>query len=345
MIDNNVPANEATDPQSAVESDDDKAARLFENIFGDPVDASEEAPQEIVEEDIEESEVVEEDSEIVESDDTEEYLEADDAEEDETTDDPVDADMDFESLAEQVEAIDFGNGAIYTPAQLAALVGQGKAASTKAREADAKLKEAEATLEKATQAEEWIKNKIEQVNGVDELASKAQEVQYWQQQVAIAEGADEGFKAMRELQAAQSEYASLEAQTNQLRNDVFEKTMGEQTKLLQDSGFGEAPASEAWQTYAQDNLSDTAKKMINSDASLVIALEKARLYDKAQTKTKATGKKLASKKTLTKRGSAPKPSSTSSKENQARRKRFKNGEITESDIDNFGRDMMNDLFG
>ena len=321
-------------------------ANLFEGMFGESLDAnaSDEIPEDIEVNDQVEEVTDENEAPVDDASDDESNVEVEETVQDDEDDQEVETDIDTMSiteLAEQVGKIEI-NGKEYTPAQLKSELGQVESAGTKVREASAKLKEAEDMFSKAKEELDYIESRKAVTAKSDQLAQIASEHNRLSQQLQEARNAGNATQitlirdSMDQLETlhknTQEQVARVDVQTKHRKAE-------EQRAILKDRGFDNV-INEAYADYVNSELSPSAIEVLNYDASLAIALEKARRYDEGLSKVSKAKKLKSSTKTL-KAGTGNKPGSKSTKAKVASKQRLKQGVGTQQDVDTAALSLAN----
>ena len=198
-----------------------------------------------------------------------------------------------------------------------------EAASTKSREVNQQLEEAEALRSQLEEEKAFVGRQKEAAKMSDEVAVR---VNYIRQMEAQLKKAVES-KNSHDATLLRERITAVTAETNEIYQRVTEaeaeaqqKHLAEQHNLLVSKGYGDV-VNDGYVQYVQGNLSEAALKAVNEDASLAIALEKARKWDESQSKGKT--RKLT-KKTKTLSAGKGNVKSTQSADEKAKASRFAN---------------------
>ena len=352
MNDTNDLATDVVDSQPATAGNADNP-----NLDGPVFDLSDDAFIASIKEELGEpvEEVVEEqpteEQELVE-DASDENIEAEESVEEEIEEDQEevseDAEIDvlgYEELFSQVKALEI-NGETYTPAQLKSILGQDKAAGTKAREAAAQLKEVTAKSEELAKKEHLLNERVKSSNNVNvlsELQVKAKDLNT-RLEAARAEGdMYEVTQIKDELDILGRKYQATKSQVENTRKMQEEQQLHNAVKGLQERGLGylveDTPQATAWNAYASSKLTAKEVEMASMVPAFAEAIEKARKYDAARG---TEGKKLVSKGPTLK--GAGKKAPTASQKQKASVDRINAGKASQDEIQAYLMQQGRDLF-
>ena len=308
-----------------------------------------EAP--VAEEPTEEPEVEEPEveEELVEDAADDSDIEADESAEEDGEDPEVNSEaeidvLSYNDLFDQVGAVEI-NGETYTPAQLKSILGQDKAAGTKAREAAERLKELETREGKLIEQEEWL----QQRTGAKQQSDQLVQLQNHAKQInaEINKAREEGD--MYELSVQKDKLEQLSNHYNKIKREVDQVNQKQEAELylkaeagLRELGLNylleDSPESKAWTDYISKSLTQSEMKAVTLNPQLAAMVEKARKWDIANSKQ---GKKLVSKSTTLKTNgnkSSPK------KQNAKKMERINSGEASRDELQAYimqqGRDMF-----
>ena len=259
---------------------------------------------------VEESDEVEELSEDI-TDETPVEAEAEATEEEtdlEVNDDAEISVLSYQDLFDQVGAVEI-NGESYTPAQLKSILGQEVSAGKKAREAAERLKEMETREAKLQEQENWLQQRSKANKQSDQLV----QMQATGRKInaAIKQAREEGDMYELSVQKDKMEqlnnaYRKAQKEVNAVSQRQEAEMYQRASKGLKDVGMGylleDNKDSQAWTTYASNNLAASEVKAVTLNPQLAAMVEKARKWDIANGKQ---GKKLTSKSpTLKTQGSS-----------------------------------------
>ena len=259
---------------------------------------------------VEESDEVEELSEDI-TDETPVEAEAEATEEEtdlEVNDDAEISVLSYQDLFDQVGAVEI-NGESYTPAQLKSILGQEVSAGKKAREAAERLKEMETREAKLQEQENWLQQRSKATQQSDQLVQMQSEGR--KINAAIKQAREEGD--MYELSVQKDKMDQLNNAYRKAQKEVNAVSQRQEAEMyqraskgLKDVGMGylleDNKDSQAWTTYASNNLAASEVKAVTLNPQLAAMVEKARKWDIANGKQ---GKKLTSKSpTLKTQGSS-----------------------------------------
>ena len=306
-------SNETLTPE-AIDAGLESYANDFLSGSGDNSDSNTGTPAELVTLAEEMLDVGEEPSDQVseadeskqESDEAETAKESDDdtpvkAEEDvETDDEPTDDDVNeyfevsYEDAKDGVYPIKIGGEVkMMKFSEIQNQLARSESASKKSQEANQQLEEIKAKEEALAQSEEWLKQRTQASVESDQLQQLSG--QYSQAQSALNKAREDNdmFQVtrikdvMEQIGAKYNEIATNVKATNE---EAERRHTEAQLKILQDKGYGDV-ITDSYKSYLNDNLTEQAISAISMDATLAIALEKARKWDASQGKGKRALKK------------------------------------------------------
>ena len=168
-----------------------------------------------------------------------------------------------------------------------------ESASKKSQEANSQLQEIEATKDKLAQQEAWLTERAKASQGADQLASIGNHLQQLHTAYEqAAQGQDTHRMSMikYEIDKTSNAYNQTQHQVKQVQEEHTRRQTAEQYEILKDKGYGDV-VTDAYKNYLSANLSDSAVQAASFDATLLIALEKARKWDASQGKGKRALKK------------------------------------------------------
>ena len=168
-----------------------------------------------------------------------------------------------------------------------------ESASKKSQKANQQLQEIEAKQAELAKNEEWLKQRTQASVESDQLQQLSG--QYAQAQKALEKArTDNDPMKMVQIKDAMEQigahYNKIAANVKQVNAEAEARHKDAEFKILQKKGYGEV-INDAYKSYLTENVSQSAIDMISMDASLIIALEKARKWDASQGKAKKVLKK------------------------------------------------------
>ena len=168
-----------------------------------------------------------------------------------------------------------------------------ESASKKSQEANQQLQEIEAKRAELAKSEEWLKQRTQASVESDQLQQLSG--QYAQAQKALEKArTDNDPMKMVQIKDAMEQigahYNKIAENVKKVNAEAEAKHKDAEFKILQEKGYGDV-INETYKSYLMDNITQSAIDMISMDASLIIALEKARKWDASQGKAKKVLKK------------------------------------------------------
>lgn len=358
-IDNLIPTDDevATHLQedsvdNSVNPEDGLEALANELLASEGIIPSDEQPDSEAHDDLVEPEVSEEEetdpSEDAGDDEVEE--EAGDDESDEPTDDETFL-VDYDEVKNAVLPIKIkGEVKEMSFSEIQNQLARAESASEKSREAQQQLDELTERQSQLDEAEKWLAERMKAEQTVDELAVRASHIQQIDNALETARKDNNILEVSRlkDLRDQhQAAYDQAQEQVQSVRNELDQKHLEEQFKILENKGMNhileEGDARTKFIEYANSNLSEAAHKAVTMDASLAIVLDKALKWDESQKRGKATKKLSGSKKSL-KASAAGSISKQQSAEKQEAQKRMAQGQGTQDEAEDailaFAKDAL-----
>ena len=263
----------------------------------------EEVPQVSEEADIQEEnpDPVGDDDETIEAQDEDD--ETEELTEDESTDEEPTEVLDYDEIKDLGIPIKRDGEVTYmTLAQIQSEFGQLGAASQKSRKATEQLESLEADRALLTEEQSAFKAQQQAAALTPELTEKAGRLQVLNSQYTQAAANGDASKALQienAIKRESEEFGNLQQQHQAAVEEARGQHIQAQVRILEDKGLGDVLNDESHSSkfadYVESNLSESAQFAVNLDATLVEALEKARLYDEskqAAKKVKRTTRKV-----------------------------------------------------
>ena len=241
------------------------------------------------------------------SDETEEEsLEAEDEdidEDDELSEDESDSIIDYdEAKKHKFQFKVGGKEREMTFDQIVSELGQAPAASKAQDKVKVEQREIAKVREELEADRAFFRRQQETAVESQQLGSKRARIEGAQRALNVArQRNDVGsiVKIKDDLDLMVQDYKQSEARVLQVQEETNSQLVNAQKGKLDELGYGnllsDTQRLEAVSKYVDTNLSTSAAQAINYDASLLVAVEKARLWDSSQSKK---GKLKTSKKTL-----------------------------------------------
>ena len=352
-MDNNESPVQETDgsPSSATDNainpEDGILAIANEIIAGTPDEVSTDEPEGELEVS-EESDIQVEtpDSEGDEDDTPVEAQEESEEDEELTEEESADEDtsklemFDYDDIKDGLIPVKQGGEVVgMTISQIQSQLGQLGAASKKSREASEQLESIQ--TERSVLQEEQAAFKAQQqavalTPELNEKAGRLQNLNNMYQSAAQAGDASKAVQIEAAIKKESEEFNTLQQQ----HSDAVEEARGQhiqaQVQILEQKGLGailnDDGHSEKFSSYVESNLSESAQYAVNMDATLVEALEKARLYDESKKAVKKVSKKAAPRKKTLKAGdNKVTAAGQKAQAEAAQRERRRSGNLTEDE--------------
>ena len=281
--------------EESTDSNPDVALDVAKDVLGDVL---EETPDPSTEAE-EEHPVSDHNEETEESDDdTPVEAEADEEESEEPTDDVSEYfEVDYDDAKDGIYPIKI-NGEIKMMkfGEIQNQLARAESASKKSQEANHLQQELETREARLQEQEQWFEARSKATVQSEQLAQLANQYNAGQQALNKARAENDSYRMVQikdKLEQIQGEYSHLEHQVRATNEEANKRKTQEQFEILKSKGYGEVVTDE-YRGYLADNLSDTAIQAISYDATLAIALEKARKWDASQGKSKRSLKKSKS---------------------------------------------------
>ena len=187
--------------------------------------------------------------------------------------------------------------------QIASELGQVKAASRVQNEVKEQKEALQSEKERLSDARELLRQQETAFQGNEELSIRAAEINNLQSSLQQARQHNDIHSIARLndiINMKTSEYQQVQDNVSHLTQIAEERVIAQEARKLQEQGYGylttDKERQSALESYATESLSKDALNLTIKDATLAIALEKARLYDKAKSKKsnvkQNTGKNL-----------------------------------------------------
>ena len=323
-----------SDSQSEV-GIDAVAQQLASELFPSDEKQSEAKAEPVADEVTEEEETASEQSTDDETPEVE--AEAEVEEDDEPTDeDPDEYLADYDDVKNAILPIKI-NGEVREMkfSEIQNQLARAEAASNKSRKATQQLEELETRAAELDKRESYIGrqeegteiyNKIHMNNALySEMEAKLEE---------MVNSNDERMVKnipliQYQMSKLQKDTDNLKLQDQQIRHEANQKKVEQQFKILNSKGYGDV-ITDQFKDYIENNVSADAVSIANFDASLIIALEKARKWDESQSKGKARKIKRANTPVTGGDGSVKQ---TAPKQKQESLKRIRSGRASMDEVD------------
>ena len=187
--------------------------------------------------------------------------------------------------------------------QIASELGQVKAASRVQNEVKEQKEALQSEKERLSDARELLRQQETAFQGNEELSIRAAEINNLNSSLQQARQHNDIHSIARLndiINMKTSEYQQVQDNVSHLTQIAEERVIAQEARKLQEQGYGylttDKERQSALESYATESLSKDALNLAIKDATLAIALEKARLYDKAKSKKsnvkQNTGKNL-----------------------------------------------------
>ena len=229
----------------------------------------------------------------------------------------------YDDLFDQVQKIEIG-GEVYTPAQLKSILGQEVSAGTRAREAAERTKELDAREQQLEAQIQWLDTRKVAAVQSDEMARIARDYQALEDAHMELDPEVDLYEVnlnREKMNRMGKRYQQLKQEVDAVTARVEAEKEQRSAAVLKEKGYdyllSNNKRSQAWNDYAQNNLgmSEAAVFQAVTDPSVVIAIEKARRWDEAQSKD--TTKLTSSSKTPRSTGRLKQPSQRAKAQKQA----------------------------
>ena len=282
------------------------------------------------------------------------HIEADETDEEDEVADPTEevneaAEIDvltYDDLFEQVKGIEIG-GEVYSPAQLKSILGQEKAAGTKAREAAETIKALDAQKAELDKRAQWLDRRQSASVQSDEMVRLQKDYAKLQSELESYTDVEEN---LYEIGVTREKMNRVSAQYQAVKKEVDEVQQAhrQEQKVLAAEGLKErglefltkkGPQADAWVSYAKDRMDPSVIEDVVVNPALAEMVEKARRWDAANGKE---GKKLTSKSPALKSTGHRKPSKGALEKQLV--ERVRNGTASPTEIEQYlmqdGRNLL-----